>query len=254
MFWIKDFKGHSGCKVQLYSCDNKYIVVKSGSSKLKESANILLSLQNEGFNIPEIYYISDDKIHMQYLNGIDMKTYIHNANSDEINNLINFIDSYIERSLQFKSSPIMPNIVKKLKDIESRTDLTQLMFTTSELIKKLPSSGKVGLVHGDFTLENILFYNNKFYFIDANPTDINAIEFDVNKIRQDLECLWFVRNESDIITYKIVCDKINFHLKNKWEFMNNNYILILMLLRILPYCTEDTTQNFLIKEINKLWQ
>jgi RIO-like serine/threonine protein kinase len=128
------------------------------------------------------------------------------------------------------------------------------MFTTSELIKKLPSSGKVGLVHGDFTLENILFYNNKFYFIDANPTDINAIEFDVNKIRQDLECLWFVRNESDIITYKIVCDKINFHLKNKWEFMNNNYILILMLLRILPYCTEDTTQNFLIKEINKLWQ
>jgi tRNA A-37 threonylcarbamoyl transferase component Bud32 len=228
--------------------------VKSGSSKLKESANILLSLQNEGFNIPEIYYISDDEIHMQYLNGIDMKTYIHNANSDEIDNLINFIDSYIERSIQFKSSPIMPNIVKKLKDIESRTDLTQLMFTTSELIKKLPSSGKVGLMHGDFTLENILFYNNKFYFIDANPTDINAIEFDVNKIRQDLECLWFVRNESDIITYKIVCDKINFHLKNKWEFMNNNYILILMLLRILPYCTEDTTQNFLIKEINKLWQ
>jgi tRNA A-37 threonylcarbamoyl transferase component Bud32 len=254
MFWIKDFKGHSGCKVQLYLCDNKYIVVKSGSSKLKESANILLSLQNEGFNIPEIYYISDDEIHMQYLNGIDMKTYIHNANSDEIDNLINFIDSYIERSLQFKSSLIMPNIVKKLKDIESRTDLTQLMFTTSELIKKLPSSGKVGLVHGDFTLENILFYNDKFYFIDANPTDINAIEFDVNKIRQDLECLWFVRNESDIITYKIVCDKINFHLKNKWKFMNNNYILILMLLRILPYCTEDTTQNFLIKEINKLWQ
>ena len=103
-------------------------------------------------------------------------------------------------------------------------------------------------------MSNILFYKDQFYLIDANPTDINSIEFDANKLRQDLDCLWFVRNQNKNLTYKIVCDKISNHLKNKWEFMRNDYILIFMLIRILPYCSDEFTKQFLITEINKLWQ
>lgn len=254
MLWIKDFKGHSGCKVQLFNKDGKYFISKSGSTKLRQAAELLISLKKKGFNTPEIYYISDNEVHMEYINGVDMRTFIFNATSFEIDKLIKFIDFYIQSTLTFDKKTISSEVVKKLKDIEYSTNLEQLSFSISELIEKIPSSGIAGLVHGDFTLDNILFFNNEFYLIDANPTDINIVEFDANKIRQDLECLWFVRDQKNKLEYKIVCDRINEHLKNKWEFMNNNYILIFMLMRILPYCKDEHTKSFLILEINKLWQ
>lgn len=254
MFWIKDFKGHSGCKVQLFFHNEKYIVKKTGSSKLKNSAEILLSLKSKGFNTPEIYQINDTEIHMQYLNGVDMKSYIQNSTHEDIEKLISFLDSYIEYFCRGKKEVIISKIIYKLKNIEEKTDLSQLNFFTDDLIEKLPSVVTVGDIHGDFTLENILFYKDQFYLIDANPTDINSVEFDANKLRQDLDCLWFVRNQNNNLTYKIVCDKISNHLKNKWEFMRNDYILIFMLIRILPYCSDEFTKQFLITEINKLWQ
>ena len=254
MLWVKDFKGHSGCKVQLYNNNGQYLIRKSGSVKLKESATILQNLKNLGFNTPDIYFISDSEIHMQYINGLDMKTFIHNATANDIKLLTNFIDQYISCFINYKNESIISNVVKKLQQIEETVDTRELVFSTSELLEKLPTLGRTGLIHGDFTLENIMFFDNKFYLIDANPTDINAIEFDANKIRQDLDCLWFVRDQANKLSYKIVCDKISFHLKNKWSFLNDNYILIFMLMRILPYCKDNTTKNFIIKEINRLWQ
>jgi tRNA A-37 threonylcarbamoyl transferase component Bud32 len=254
MLWLKDFKGHSGCKVQLYENNGQYIVYKNGSPKLKRSAELLNNLRSLGFNTPEIYSVTDDSMHMEYINGVDMKTYIFNGNQSDINKLFGFLDFYITTLATATSINILPNLITKLHSIEQSVDLSKLNFTCLDLLGKLPKTATCGTVHGDFTLDNILFYKDKFYLIDANPTELNHIEFDAVKIRQDLDCLWFVRNEKDTLNYRIVCQRISNQLKNKWPFLNNDYILIFMLMRILPYCTDENTQDFLIMEINKLWQ
>lgn len=254
MSWIKDFKGHSGCKVQLYNQDNKFIIKKSGSNKLEKSAEILQLLSQQGFSTPKIYSINNEEIEMEYINGVDMRNYIYNADKTQISKLVDFINTYIERSQDFKIANISEKILDKISEIESKIDTTSLSFTLSQLYDQLPTSGRCGLIHGDLTLENILYYNDKFYLIDANPTDITSVEYDASKLLQDLDCLWFVRNEKDKIAYKITCQKISQQLKNKWDFLNNRYILIFMLLRVLPYCKDEKTKSFLTKEINNLWQ
>lgn len=255
MSWVKNFKGHSGCKIELHNEDGLFLIKKTGGGeKLKQSANILNELSKIGFKTPKIYSISENEIKMEYINGINMSHYIYNADADHLDKLIFFLNSYIERQSSFELIDITEKIYKKLQDIQLASDLSFLNFTIEELFEKLPKTTKCGLVHGDLTLENILYYKNDFYLIDANPTDILSIEYDASKILQDLDCLWFVRFEDDKMGFDIPCRKIGERLKNKWNFLNNKYILVFMLLRIFPYCTDEQTKKFLITEINKKWQ
>jgi tRNA A-37 threonylcarbamoyl transferase component Bud32 len=254
MYWIKDFKGHSGCQVQLFNDNDRYTVIKSGNKNLKKSAEILTKLQAAGFKIPTIYKVGEDFIHMQYLNGVDIKTYLENATIDDLKKLFAFLDRYIDFLSNYPVENISNKIQNKLIEIKNKFDVGCFVFTLDDLFNKLPTTGRVGLIHGDFTLDNIIFYDDDFYFIDSNPTELNCAEFDIVKIRQDLDCLWFIRNQKDKILFKIVCDKLSNDLKNKWPIMNNDYILIFMLLRIMPYCVDEMTKIFLITEINKLWR
>lgn len=254
MQWIKSLVGHSGCSIDLYCKDSMYYVVKQGKNNLAKSAHILNDFKELGFYTPDIKVIKDDKIIMEYINGVDMRTYIYNADNKQISKLVNFINTYIERSKDFETIDISNKVLNKIKEIEGKVNTSDLTFDLFKLYEYLPTIGKCGLIHGDLTLDNILYFNDKFYLIDSNPTDINSIEYDTNKILQDLDCLWFVRDEKDKIGYKITCEKISQQLKNKWDFLNNKYILIFMLLRVLPYCKNEKTKTFITKEVNNLWQ
>ena len=227
---------------------------KSGSNKLPLSANILNNLNENGFATPAIYNVEHNSITMQYINGVDMKTYIAHADINQIDNLLSFINKYIETFANSKSADISQYIEDKLFDIQQKCDLTALQIDLEELYKQLPKVVPVSTIHGDFTLDNILYFNNQFYLIDANPTLINSVHYDGVKLLQDLDCLWFIRNEPNKTNYKVACSYISRQLKNNWQFLNNHYILVFMLLRILPYANQSSNQNFLIKEINKLWQ
>lgn len=245
MHLVKHLKGHSGANVSLYDDKGTYKVIKSNYKNSIESANILNALP---FSTPEILEVSDNKIIMEYVEGQDMKTYLESADTNDVNKLIAFLESYINWSLENSHDYIFTTEVKnKINQLKPFIDLTNI---STSLMNTKPKS----LIHGDFTLENIIFANNRFYFIDANPTDLNSIHFDANKLRQDIDCLWFVRNAKYKLNYGIVCSKISNELKSKFDFMNDNNTLIFMLSRILPYCTEQSTTNFLMKEINKRWQ
>lgn len=253
MLKVKEFKGHSGCMVELYDDNSTYKVIKSGSPKLAASADLLDCLRIKGFKTPKVEVISEDKIEMEYINGVDMKTYIERADNKDIDKLISFINSYFDSFKAFEDIDIRQPIVDKLSSIEEHVDFDRINFSFIQLLDRLPQEVTVDVCHGDFTLDNILYYKNDFYLIDANPTDISCVEYDGSKLRQDLDCLWFVRNKKNKTNYRIVCNKISNELKKQWTFLRNDSILIFMLLRILPYCTEESTRDFLYKEINKLW-
>lgn len=252
---IKNFKGHSGCHVDLVNVNDEYKVLKYGSDKLSKSAEILNSFKELGFYTPNVEILSEDRILMEYINGVDMKSYLQLANKEDLNKLVNFINYYFKilKSVIYKKDyNISQNLISKLNTIEKYIDVKRLNFSLLNLLERLPKVVNTGLVHGDFTLDNILYHKENFYLIDTNPTDINSITYDIVKMRQDLQCLWFVRDQKDKINYRVVCNYIDGQIEQ--EGYRDNNVLIFMLLRIFPYCKNKETENFLYQEVNKLWQ
>ena len=245
MHLVKHLKGHSGATVSLYKDDEGYKVVKENYSKARESVAILDALP---FSTPKIYEVTDNKIVMEYINGQDMASYLESATEEDIDKLINFLTEYIQWCLDNSEYvDFYESVATKVFDLGKEVNLS---FILKEKWSDMPQS----LIHGDFTLENIMYSNDKFYLIDANPTNLNSVYFDANKLRQDIDSLWFVRHKKNKLHYKIVCEKISKKLKKRFNFMQNDTIMILMLSRILPYTKDNFTKNFLLEELEKLWQ
>jgi tRNA A-37 threonylcarbamoyl transferase component Bud32 len=234
MHLVKELNGHSGATVNLYSNNT---VVKSNYPKSRESADILNKLP---FPTPKILEVSDTSMTMEYINGLDMATYLE---TEDINPLIEFLSDYISWCLQ---ESILHNFKSEIDNkIDSLMDHINLLGLIDDTV--MPKS----LIHGDLTLENILWYNGDFYFIDANPTDLSSVYFDANKLRQDLDCLWFVRNHTKRLDIRIACRRISEKLKKRFHFMRNDDIMVFMLSRILPYSKTKSDREFLYREINK---
>ncbi len=240
---VKHLKGHSGALVSLYREKQEYYVVKENYAKAMESVRLLRALP---FPTPIVYEVSESRIVMQHINGLDMKSYLEAADNNKIDKLVHFLSEYISYCIKNSTTYDYDEEVRHKKEsLKKYINLDNLSFDT--ILNK-------SIIHGDLTLENILYYNNQFYFIDANPTELDSVLFDVNKLRQDLDSLWFVRNEKNQLHFKIVCSKIKSKLEERFPGIFNDKIFIFMLSRILPYTKDIKTKSFLKKEIDKLWQ
>ena len=251
---IKKLKGNSGALVELVEINSNFYIKKTNGTKLKKSAEILQELKSQNFNTPDIISCSNNCLIMEYINGVDMQSFLENADNNKIFKIIDFINSYIKIKRTKKKKNFSNEIYNKINSLKKKINQRYLVFSLEQLYKKLPKICIDTSIHGDLTLDNIILKDDKFYLIDANPTDITALEYDVIKIRQDLDCLWFVRDFKNKNNFKIICDTISSKLKKNWSFFKNDYILIFMLLRIFPYTKDISTQKFLLKNMNNLWQ
>jgi|TARA_B100001093_G_C26750703_1_gene980979 tRNA A-37 threonylcarbamoyl transferase component Bud32 len=251
---IKKLKGNSGALVELVEINSNFYIKKTNGTKLKKSAEILQELKSQNFNTPDIISCSNKCLIMEYINGVDMQSFLENADNNKIFKIIDFINSYIKIKRTNKKKNFSNEIYNKINSLKKKINQKYLVFSLDQLYKKLPKICIDTSIHGDLTLDNIILKDDKFYLIDANPTDITALEYDVIKIRQDLDCLWFVRDFKNKNNFKIICDTISLKLKKNWSFFKNDYILIFMLLRIFPYTKDISTQKFLLKNMNNLWQ
>ena len=141
---------------------------------------------------------------MEYIDGLDIKSYILNYGID---GLYDFIIDTIERFKINETNKDYTQIYnKKLSWLDQKTDLP---FTKKQLLKQLPKILPSSTYHGDMTLQNLIYSkNNKFYMIDAINTEYDSWVFDLCKMRQDLKCHWFIKDIKDhnIITYLNILD------------------------------------------------
>jgi hypothetical protein len=93
--------------------------------------------------------------------------------------------------------------------------------------------------------------DGKFYLIDPLTTDYDGWAFDLAKLMQDLVCGWFIRDKDVMLHGKLWA--IRSAIVNKYPIAADTNLLILMLLRVLPYAKTIDDQGFLIEEIVKLW-
>ena len=89
--------------------------------------------------------------------------------------------------------------------------------------------------------------------IDPVTTEYDSYVFDLAKLRQDIECKWFLRNSEVKLDTKL--EILNSKIKHSFSQDINDSLLILMLLRVIQYCERgDNNYNFLMKEIHRLWK
>lgn len=241
---VKEFKGHSGCGVYLMTKHQKLFVRKTGS--FQRNLEQLTILNN--FPVPKIYSSTSDFIDMEYIHGLDIRTYLINFSSDLLSNfLLDLLNQFAQTSINKDYSSIY------IKFLDGLDFFYCLNFTKEDLYNRLPKTLPQSLYHGDLTLENIIYSSRGFYIIDCASGIWDSYIFDIAKLRQDLECKWFLRNNPAMLENKL--DNIQRNLLQTYPDASNNAMLILMLLRVVKYCQpNDLNWQFLIKEINRLWK
>jgi hypothetical protein len=243
---VKEFKGHSGSRIFLMTKHDRLFVRKQGNITRNFDRYEHLKLLH--VPMPTIYHMFDDTIDMEYIDGIDVQTFLSDHSPDL---LIDFLTRLINKfSMTIQSVDYRP-VVEKFLDL---VDLDEWPFTAAELIAYVPATLPKSPYHGDLTLENLIWNSSQgFVAIDGQSGIWDSYVFDLCKLRQDLHCHWFVRNVNHDLSDKL--EYIETALLNRWPVANNRALLTLMLLRVYRYCREGSLeQDFIKKEINRLWK
>ena len=243
---IKELSGFSGSQIVLMQDDTKKFIRKINN--VERNYERLLSLYNI-VHVPEIFSYNGTTLDMQYIHGYDMKSYLTTNNTQD---LCDFIISSLSI---FKHQFELKDYTNTYYQVLDWLDSTSVFpFTKKELIGKLPKILPKSQYHGDMTLENIIYStDNQFYFIDPVTLQYDSWIFDIAKLRQDLDCKWFLRNNKLIIDAKL--SKIKETILYQFPEASSDYLLILMLLRVFLYCKKNSLEyDLIMKEVWRLWK
>ena len=245
-YTIKELKGFSGSKIYLMKNYNGLFIRKMDNV---DRNYIKLNELSQLFNVPKIYNYDNNILDMEYIHGLDMKSYLAVRDTKRLTDFL--IDTLSKFSDDVQMNDYTNVYMDKLKYIKLPSDM---LFTKEQLLEKLPKRLPRSKYFGDLTLENIIYgEDGQFYFIDGMTSEYDSYIFDIAKLRQDLECKWFLRNTNLLLDVKV--ENIQDKLLEKFELANNNYLLILMLLRVYRYTKPFSKEEaLLIKEMNRLWK
>lgn len=243
---VKELKGLSGSHVTLMRDGDRFFVEKRFNTARNLERYRELGLN--GIRVPKIYSTGEDIYTMEFIPGTMMKEYfIYNGAK-------RFSEYFIGLMDKFSITPVIKNYRETYIQKLSKIDFNEFSFTMMELVDRLPQVLPSGLYHGDMTLDNIIFNDRKdeFVLIDPLTSEYDSFVFDIAKFGQDVRCGWFIRK--DKINLSSVLQTIYDEVFKRFpEIISNNELLILMLLRVYPYCLDEFDRKFIIKEVNRLW-
>ena len=272
--FIKSLSGHSGCEIYLMNNDNGFFIRKTaGNPNYNDRLQIQISKQiaykstgNARIYAPKIYKTGmiDDifYVDMEYIDSCTMANSIEQIMTKGISP---FIDLVV-RELYINNSVILPEtnqiFQKKILSLRKNIPQKEIYINALERLNKFDFSDVPhSKCHGDLTLENILVdTKGNIYLIDFLDSFFDSWMIDVAKLLQDLELYWSYRH-TDIsanLTLRLSIAKETL-IKHISQLPNGNkmvvqiyYILLLNIMRIVPYTKDIITEQFLEKAISKL--
>ena len=242
---VKELHGFSGNQILLMQKHDKLFVRKIGNISRNIERMQFLSAE---YPLPQLYTVSKKMIDMEYLHGLDIKTYLKTNNYEK---LLEFLLSILDKlSSNAVDKDYTETYIKKLQEVS----FYEMPFTREQLLERLPKVLPSSNYHGDLTLENIIFTADRgFFLIDCATIEYDSYIFDIAKLRQDLELGWFTRKDNVMLNVKT--KHIQKVILEKYPQGGNDYLLILMLLRVYRHTLPNTLErNFILQGINKLWK
>lgn len=273
--YITSLGGHSGCKVLLCEAEDDTAFVRKISSdidyneRLKIQAQKQKSFQSTYLKAPKVYatgYMEDGLYYfdMEYIQGITLAEKIKTIEIGKIRPMVERIILAITKEDICTSEILQAKEVfcKKIDDLEQKLKHKNnpIIDEAIRLLKEHDWSG-IGKsqCHGDLTLENIIIQDNQLYLIDFLDSFYDSWILDVSTMLQDVLVMWSYRKEQKInnntlvrlILFKDILMDI---LSEKKMGVGNEvyYALLLKLIRIYPYTTDQATYEFLNEKTMKI--
>lgn len=245
---IKHLCGYSGSQVLLMKEGQTTFVRKFGQND--RNLERLDALNDLGIALPKVLSRSSDHYDMEYVRHTDMIGWLsHNAVDGFVRWLLDVVKKFDATSVE---KDYLPTYIDRLNNPALSPFIPHLPFNPHELIDRLPRYLPAGQYHGDMTMDNCLHgIDGRFYLIDPLTSDYDGWVFDIAKLMQDLECGWFIRDKNVMLKGKLWA--IRSMLISEHPIVGDQNLLILMLLRILPYARSKEDERFLISEMQRLW-
>lgn len=243
---LTEFKGFSKSRIMLVenSFGKQFVRKQFDVQRNYDKMTLLLK---HGYNVPKVIKMKDDTLDMEYISGIDMKTFLLR---NDVKLLADFIIETIDK---FGKTSKTKNYLSTYHIELDAISYKDLPFTYDDLCTRLPEDLPQSLCHGDFTLENLIYSNGKFYMIDTVTGRYDSWVFDLAKMRQDIDGHWFLRNSNTELTVQLKI--LHDILHSRFGIAFNDYLYIAMLLRVYKHCKTGTREHaWILEEIKRLWK
>ena len=250
---IYNHQGFSGALVEIIE-DYNWVVKKTGD--IERNVIQLKRLRDTLVPVPKIIYHDEcDILVMEYIQGMPLDDFIHYYGVQPVyKDIKEYITFFQQNNVDADYTEVYATF------LNNEIDYANLPFTAIELIDKLPKTlPKSPYYHGDFTLGNMIHYGYTWqtYLIDPVSTVFDSWVFDIAKLRQDLEGLWFIRENGIEWQEHMggILVELSDSLRSKYPLAYDDNLYILMLLRVYRQCKVETPEYNLIRnEIIRLWK
>lgn len=276
---IKEFLGHSGCRLFLKRDGNgRFFVRKYSSSpdyndRLKTQMLKQRRSRLEMVKTPGVWGYGFEKdlfyFDMEYINSQPLGVFIKTLPIRDIGGYVDLLFGSLDNTgkADVRNMSVQDIFQKKVMEVDEKlhekNDVEKRAFALLKTkdFSNVPSSK----CHGDLTMENILVGNSRnVYLIDFLDSFFDSWMMDVAKLLQDIEVKWSYRHESVSagLEIRLLAAKEELERRIKampggmQKLLDINYILLLNLTRILPYIKEQESfrcvRNGLSRVMDKL--
>ncbi len=272
-----ELNSNSNAEIKLLGKEKNLFVKKTfKSSDLDRSFKAVLKQKNFALSFGDIKNISASRISefsvcskvieiiMPYDIGISGSDYALYGDKTVAHGLAECLSDLLKIEMNTSSiNRIHKDIfIKKISEIcscDEAKDFSNELKIIEEWIYDMDDliDFPIGSCHGDLTLSNVIYSNNTIKLIDFLPTFLESPLQDVAKLDQDYIYGWSLRHASKEIKLKgniffkysypeIICDI------KKTYFRQYQILMVLCIIRIIPYIKDDITRNWILVSLNNL--
>lgn len=207
---------------------------------------------------------------MEYVHAEKYSDYLERISVSHLNSTVQSLIAYLDNAKsRCKLETPNPSLFQtKLRDLhvklESMPQLNKYIVAGVFAMLNNPPREElyIGFCHGDLTLSNILFTDEKLFLIDFLDTFIESPLQDIVKLRQDTYFGWIMVIDQDLPLHR--CNKIKQifdHIdRSIVEYISKDrvmelwypYFQVFNLARILPYLKKDNEIMFVQDKLKTL--
>ena len=251
-----NLKGHSGCKISLLEDKNKLFVRKISinqeyNKRLLRQIKKQKEFSHYSISTPCIFntFHVDKNLSfvMEFIKGKSFSNLVEQENHKKIKFLFFKIIKFVNQN-NFLEETIEQDVFRKLDQLKINPKYQPfkdccLDFDWNKIHKSYS--------HGDLTFENIIVKDDDLYFIDFLDSFTSSQVLDYSKLMQDIIVGWSWREKTTLPFINLL--SLHNLLKENLSpnMLTASYkMLILNLLRIIPYCKKEEEKFIYSKLLN----
>ena len=252
--------GLSGCSLELINDRvlRKYSPTTDYNPRLLSQADKQVVFGNriyKNIDAPKVYDIQKNPFlknyfDMEYIAGKNFEDFFSIASVNDIEFVISTLFDYFDTLISTaRNIDATKQILDKLDSLKEKSSYPKYIEFLRKYVKDRRIIVPHTFCHGDLTFANIIFHQNRLFFIDFLDCYVDTFLSDLVKLKQDLHHLWAVRNQ-DVYTVRI--HQIYEYIWDKLEVRYTDYLTdgfhildVMNALRIEPYLTSDSQRVIL---------